>query len=343
MTLLSTRTGLVGLSLLAVAGGAVAQVSTEQGASILIYPKVVADSSADTVVQLVNLSPSRVFAVCYYIDGTTWQAASFGVALEPQQPISWVAARGRSAEGENGNDIPAAPADFRGELLCVQTDQSGAALSGNQFAGHATIADLASGDVAAYAAVGLNGLGLNDGDDQLCIGGEPSDACLFGAEYDPCPAEWIVNHAAEGAPDGELGNPARLRTRLSVVPCSLNVRDAEPAFVGLQFLVTNEFEQPFSGTVRVTCWADLSLADIDGDLFDRGNLGSDVVQTRIRPAASSGRRTSLASAGNAFVLVAELERAAGDGGAVVSRSAITPHRQGQAAGTDLIVLPAERP
>jgi hypothetical protein len=74
------------------------QVTTERGASILIFPRVAADAIADTMVQLANLSDNRVAASCSYVDGAspTWQALDFTVTLAPRRSWSWPAARGRS-------------------------------------------------------------------------------------------------------------------------------------------------------------------------------------------------------------------------------------------------------
>ena len=56
-------------------------------------------------------------------------------------------------------------------------------------------------DVAKYNAIGVIGNENNDGDNVLCLGGEPSEECPNGAEYDACPQVWIANHFAEGAPN----------------------------------------------------------------------------------------------------------------------------------------------
>ena len=316
--------------LAALAGGAAAQTTGERGASILIYPKIVTDGSADTLVQLVNLTGSRVSAFCSYVDGLDgWAVASFALTLEPRQPLSWTAARGRDASGGGENAVPAAPADLRGELVCVETDTAGAPASDNRLAGHATGIAHADGDAASYAAVGLRGSGFNDGDETLCIGGTPSDACIL-AEYDACPGEWIIAHASEGA--GQPQGDATLTTRFAIAPCSQNVRDAEPTTVDIDLEVTNAFAERFTGSASVRCWADLSLAEIGDGLFARGTLGSDAIQTRLRPAAGSG----------GFVLSAEVESRDGAGGPVRSRSGAPAHQRG-AAQPDLIVLPMGRP
>jgi hypothetical protein len=56
---------LVGLAV----GGAQAQVTTEKSASILVFPKVIANGTRDTVIQITNTSNSMVHAHCFYVNG----------------------------------------------------------------------------------------------------------------------------------------------------------------------------------------------------------------------------------------------------------------------------------
>jgi hypothetical protein len=307
------------------------QVTTDRGASILIFPRISADDAADTIVQVMNLSDNRIAASCAYVVGasSTWQALSFSVPLGPQRSLYWSAARGRSDTlGEDTIDIPAAPQGFRGELLCVQVDGAGDPFSGNELAGQATLTALSSGDTAAYAAAGLRGSGLNDGDGFLCLGNEPTDNCFFG-EYDACPAEWLVSLPADGATDPQLGEGSALSTRVAVAPCSQNLRDGEPGSVDIDLTVFNELAQRFSGQTSVSCWADLALADLGGPIFTRGMLGTDHAQARFAPAAASG----------GFILSVQTQRAAGDASAPASSVAMTPQRRGATTTPDLIVLP----
>ena len=307
-----------------------AQVTTERGASILVFPKVVADSSHDTVIQLANLSDNSVDAYCAYLGGspTALQSLAFHVAVGPQGPVHWAVATGHAPTGNETLDVPAAPASFRGELLCVQVDASGAPFNGDQLAGQATLVDLASGDVAAYTAVGLQGAGFNDGDEFLCIGGEPSDDCLIGAEYNACPAEWILAAPADGAVDPQLGAGSQLSTRLAVAPCSQNLRDGEPGTVTIHFSVVNELAVHFTGTVSVTGWADLSLADLASHVFTREKLGSDYGEMRLTPAAGSG----------GFMLVAQTTRSSGGGAPLSSSAGVNLSHRGGADASDVVVL-----
>lgn len=315
------------------AGRAPAQVTTEHGASIVVFPDVIADAAGDTVIQLANLSAINIDASCSYIGGTagTRQSLTFSIAIGPNRPVHWTAARGSAAA--DGIDVPAAPASFQGELLCVQVDLDGAPLGGDDLAGEATLVDLASGSVAAYAAAGLRGATyMNDRDNVLCIGGQPfqpSDNCPIGAEYDGCPAEWILSVAADGAADAQLGAGSQLSTRLAVAPCSQDLSTATPGTVDIDVTVFNELAEHFTAPVSVPGWADLSLADISGQIFTRGRLGTDFAQASFQPAVGSG----------GFILVAQTMRSTGGAAPIVSSAAINLHHQGSADTPDAIVLP----
>jgi len=316
---------------LAGAVAAPADTTSERGASILIFPKVVSDGGGDTLLQLANVSEEgRIDAFCTYVDGRVgWQSSGFSLRLNAAQPTLWSAADGRPA-GDAGAAIPAAPADFRGELLCVEIDPTGTPASLNRLVGRATLLP-SDGAVAAYAAIGLSGSGFNDGDEVLCLGDAQSDTCFLG-EYAACPATWTLSHRAEGAIDEQLGAGSAVATRLTVVPCSQNVRDGDPATVQVRFDVTTELEQRFTTTTPVTCWADLALADLGDGLFDRAMLGADVLQTQLAPIDGSG----------GFVVLGEVERRS-SGGGVVSRTLPPLHHLGAAVAGDVITLPMGRP
>jgi hypothetical protein len=186
-----------------------AQVTREEGASILVFPFVVADGERDTLIQVTSGSFLRRSARCFYAgeSASGCQREEFRLTLLQRQPTHWVASSGRSTTAPPGGPtcdrntgffdcgaagfgpgvVPPAPDDFRGHLVCVQVDHSGAPVGGNALRGTATIRDLASGAATRYNAVGLRGRDANDGDDVLCLGGGPSDRCPTGAEYDPCP------------------------------------------------------------------------------------------------------------------------------------------------------------
>jgi hypothetical protein len=306
-----------------------AQVTTDRGASILIFPKVLAEASADTVVQVANLSDNRVNALCTYVAGNdgSWESLAFSLALVPRRPVYWSAARGRSdGSGDLAVDIPPAPPGFRGELLCVQVDAIGLPFGGNELAGLATLTDLASGDVTAYNALGLHSPGFNDGDGFLCIGDGQSDTCFI-SEYDACPAEWILTVPADGAAEAQLSPDPRLSTRLTVVPCSQNLLDGTPSTVDIDITVYNELAERFTGMTSVTCWAELALADIAEQILTREMLGTDFAAAILRPAEGSGGST----------------RSVGDALVVSGAAAINLHSRGRAGAADVIALPGSTP
>src|SRR5262249_10087900 len=64
------RVGLIAAVLVGLlAHGARADVTTEQGASILAFPKVIADGTRETVIQITNISNAMVHAHCFYVNG----------------------------------------------------------------------------------------------------------------------------------------------------------------------------------------------------------------------------------------------------------------------------------
>ena len=92
-----------------------AQVTTEHAASVVVFPKVIADTSADTVIQLTNIANAAVAAHCWYLNGAPafpefppgpsnpprWAITEFDLVLTRQQPTSWVVSRGREVDPLN--------------------------------------------------------------------------------------------------------------------------------------------------------------------------------------------------------------------------------------------------
>jgi hypothetical protein len=237
--------GVLGL----LAGVASADTTTERSASILVFPKVVADSTYDTIIQITNTSNSMVMAHCIYVNaGLTdpnapfdpifnpqlWQETDFDISFTRQQPTIWVVSKGRPF---NPNDapcnrqsqscygagidpglVPQVVQPFTGELMCIEVDLSISPVPGNHLKGEATLVTLATGDVAKYNGIGLIGdplqIGTVDDDGFLCLGG-PQDGsdprCPNGPEYSACPNTWILNHFAEGAQD-PIAKKAQIET-----------------------------------------------------------------------------------------------------------------------------------
>jgi hypothetical protein len=330
-------------------GGAVAQFTIEQGASILVFPKVAVDAATDTVVQIANQSMSPVYGRCLYVSrGVTDSgtlpasgaiAADFQINLVPAQPTYWVASRGRQqclhppndpncAAGFSLTQIPAAPSDFHGELLCIETDAVGEPISGNDLIGKATVQDITTGDLASYNAIGVPGLPTNDGDNVLCLGGESSETCPSGAEYAACPQTWALNHLADGAEDPIAGAGSSVATSVTVVPCSQDLTAQEPQPVTLQFTTTNEIEQTFSVSTTVQGSTEVALSAIS-PMFERGSLGTDYAQTTITPDTSSG----------GFMLLAETLRRTNGTDMLATSTTLNLHTEGAETAPEVIVLP----
>lgn len=365
------RVGLMAAALVwLMATGASADVTIEQSASILVFPKVIADGTRDTIIQITNTSNSMVHAHCFYVNGALsdpedpfsdplWVEIDFDIWLTKQQPTHWVVSEGRLEDSDDqscrlfptpitecngaGFDpgrVPPQGPDFTGELKCIEVDASGAPLPGNHLKGEATIITIETGDVAKYNGIGVLGLETNDADPILCLGGEePTDECPMGAEYNACPETWILNHAVDGGEDIVLGEGSSIDTSIYVVPCAQNFEEQFPESVIIQFDVIDEFESRFSASTTVTCWAELLLSDISNVFepappFGIGPHTRNFVQTRMRPSRGTD---------SGFMVVAcETHNPPTGSLAAPSAAAMNVHIEGQRRGPDLITIPADQ-
>src|SRR5574340_547403 len=80
-----------------VAASARADVTVDKGASILVFPKVVADASFDTIIQIANTGNTMVAAHCFYVNNSSGQCqeTDFDIFLTKQQPTHWQVSVGR--------------------------------------------------------------------------------------------------------------------------------------------------------------------------------------------------------------------------------------------------------
>jgi len=223
-----------------VAISARADVTTEKGASILIFPKVRADGTFDTVIQIANVSNSMVYAQCFYVNATLLDAVThlpctipsatctpecqetdFNIWLTKQQPTHWTVSTGRdfyppASFGSDGygfppGHVPPMGDSFIGELKCVELDPSGAPTTRNDLKGEATLVAVATtgsnsdqtvtGDVAKYNAIGISGNPNVAPPSPLPLDGYNGDPLDHTTSYGACPAKLILNHVASGAPD----------------------------------------------------------------------------------------------------------------------------------------------
>jgi hypothetical protein len=339
--------------------GVAAQVTTEQSASILFFPKVIADGTWDTTIQIANVSSNQRSAHCFYVDAAlanpdappgpdnlpVWSTIDFDIWLTPMQPTHWGVSHGRSdnptdttcdptnfdcdgAGYDPGNILPVPPG-FRGEAVCVEVDASGFPVPGNALIGKATLTNLDTGDIATYSAIGLHGEDSNNMDGVLCLGGGMSAQCPSGAEYAGCPDTWILDHPTDGSTDPVAGGTSTVSTIITVVPCRQDFHAKLGAAVTVQFLIMNAFEERFSASTTVTGWADVALSTI----FQTSVVGSDYAQTDITTVDSSDTPAS------GIAVVAQTFRTAA--GSTTS-TATSLHSQGTRSDADLIVIPAQQ-
>jgi hypothetical protein len=353
-----------------------ARVTTEESASILIFPKVIADGNRDTIIQITNTSNSMRHAHCFYVDGAPvnpnapvgplnpprWVETDFDIWLTRQQPTHWVVSTGRwddptddscrtfvcnpatSGQPNGAADccdagfdpgrIPPMGPQFTGELKCVEVDASGFPVGGNSLKGEATLVNINPFDVSKYNAIGLKGFDTNNLDGVLCLGGGVNASCPSGAEYEACPQTWFLNTPAENAQNPVLRNfnlGSDASSALTVVPCSQNYETQQPVSVVLQFAITNEFEQTFSASTTVTCWATYNLNQIN-NVFDTNAVGGSILQTRIRAAAGTQR-------GFAVVVEETIRDRTNNLSAIAAHNV---HNSFADGAQDLIVIPADQ-
>jgi hypothetical protein len=104
-------------------------VTTEQSASILVFPKVIADGTRDTIIQITNTSNDTRQAHCFYVNGAPTTPGlppgllnpplctetDFDIVLTKQQPTHWVVSTGRFTN-------PAVEACSNTTTCCALTD-----------------------------------------------------------------------------------------------------------------------------------------------------------------------------------------------------------------------------
>ena len=288
-----------------VAASAHADVTTEKGSSILVFPKVRANANYDTVIEITNTGNSMVHAQCYYVnDLQEWSKIDFNIWLTKQQPTHWVVSTGRRFDptcgfGEDCSGfapglVPPVP-DFEGELKCVEVTESGEPITGNHLKGIATLVAVTdgtefgsdsrtAGDISTY-----NGVGIEGNPNAV-----PSNPLLLdGDTYEACPERIVLNYFASGA-DDPVATGASVFTELTLVPCSQDFETDTPGEVTIQFVVYNEFEQRFSASTTIDCFLNVEVSGIDttttpaNSVFSRPVLGTDVASAVIMPIPGHG-------------------------------------------------------
>jgi hypothetical protein len=283
-----------------IAGAARADVATERPGSILIFPKVVRDGTRDTVIQISNTGNLTDHVRCFYVNGAPgpngqplWTVIDFFMWLTKQQPTHWSVSAGRRIDpsdpfgtpgaGLDPGLIPAVPQTFTGALVCVEVGTDGLPVGMNKLKGEATITG-PSALVSKYNALAVAGIAVAR-DNRLL---------LDNLEYNGCPAASVLNFVADGASDPvieALGNggtctdppgapcnsnadcnptlpgicitgQSGVLTNLTVLPCNMDFQTGVPRRVSLNFAVRDEFENPFSGSLDISCWSSFDIGTV---------------------------------------------------------------------------------
>lgn len=215
-------------------------------------------------------------------------------------------------ESNQGSRIPPVPKDpFIGELKCIAVDANGMPVERNDLKGEVEITRVQGNvaDVEGYNAIGIPAIpGANQGNsDTLVLGGNvcnagtnagnvcssaadcPSGNCVSAGEYVGCPNILVLDHFFDGANDPVTGQ--EVTTDLTLVPCSEDFLTQIPVATVVQFQVFNEFEQRYSTSRTVTCFAEWPIWTIGGSqtmrlsIFSAAVMGTLTGQTRIRGVA----------------------------------------------------------
>lgn len=315
---------------------ALAEVSTTEPGAIIVFPRIESSEDADTVIQLTNNAGTRVYARCFYVDGRdgredpqpVWAVTDFQTTLTRQQPTVWVAGTGLPAVPIDRPDdlypgpIPPVANGFVGELRCIVVDESERPIGRNALTGEATIVQRSSGVARKYQGITFKGSASNNGDNTLLLNDD---------EYSSCPRLVFVNHFFDDAPDPVVSTP--ITSRLTIIPCSMNIESSIPGDAALVFDVFNEFEQRLSRNLAVTCFHETFLSRIDSSsqpslsIFNYALQGTLVGLSRIRPVVDSGDARG-------HGVLAIMEEFRGD-----SADALNLHFIGGQLQADVIALP----
>lgn len=226
--------------------------------AVLIYPLISTRSGEETLVEMMNLTNSQVTVKCHYVDSDTCRGIDFFVRLTAQQPIAWTASSGR-----DGNGTRIAPPLFgdEAELKCFVQPTSTSLSAHNALQGRAIISDT-DGQTVGYTAIGFR---------RLTAGSFSGTVQLDGITYEQCPDR--LHFSALTSQSGS-------NSELILIPCEQNLLFARATETTVQFAVINEFEQHFSGSLRLECMDRRSFSSIPS--LRKSSVGTDTVHAIVR-------------------------------------------------------------
>ncbi len=305
-------------------------VTSEGSGSILLFPGIVVSSERDARIQISNYSNNLRSALCLYVEERqfpgqpTRQHMHFQVRLERQSTLQWSASAGLQqippscgsgaacfvprhlVFGPQGLLIPRLDAGFSGALLCVETDAADFPLAGNALLGVVSTYDLPSGEVSQNNAIAVAGFDTNNGDDTLCLGGEVTDNCPTGAEYDGCPQRWYFDAIAAGG--GTLTASDNSSGELVIASCAQDFFNDTPGTGILTFRVWDQFGNQISSSGSLAGYTTRTLQSINAtaNIFGSETAGIEITASAGIIVAGGERlefslaaSTTAAQAGNA--------------------------------------------
>ncbi len=226
--------------------------------AVLIYPLVSTRSGDETLVEMMNLTNAAVTVKCHYVDSETCRGIDFFVRLTAQQPIAWTA-----STGQDGNGTRIAPPIFgdQAELKCFVQPSSTSLSAHNALQGRAIVQE-SDGQTFGYTAIGFR---------RLTPGSFTGTVQLDGVTYESCPDR--LHFSA-------LTNQSGSNSELVLIPCEQNLLFARATETTVQFAVINEFEQHFSGSLRLSCMDRRSFSSIPS--LRKSSVGTDTVHAIVR-------------------------------------------------------------
>ena len=227
--------------------------------ALLIFPLVDAGGDRDTRIELVNLSANPLLVQCFYVEGESCNEIGFFVFLTPRQPLAWLASAGLS-DPLTGSASP--PFFGTGEMKCAVVPERPEIEFHNALQGRATVFR-SDGRTVSYGAAGFRR--LTDGEFSGVV-------ALNGTTYAQCPEKLHFD---------VLTDQPTASSEMILLPCSQDLLLQIPTSITVQFQVINEFEQVFSASTAVKCFARRTLGDIT-DTLTRNILGTDTAHVVVR-------------------------------------------------------------
>lgn len=350
-------------------GAANADVVSDRGAAILIWPDIKADAAEgiDTIVQISNTSQFQsVLVHCFYenanshcsntgrvcvqpsdcCDSSTgcgicqpgWLETDFRVRLTPRQPLGWIASQGLTEfplTGRAGSRGPDGSSNAGSRVPPTAEDPYTGALKCIAINDDGTPSDrnVLKGEstwVNPDADVAKhNAIGI-----QAIEGAVNDDNVLVlggeEAEYNGCSNFLIVNHMFDLGIHPAIDEvDAQSLTNIVLVPCTQDMLRQIPGSAVVQFLVYNEFEQRFSTSRTVNCKADWQLSNIDTTNATRSIFSAAVAGTIVGQSRLNPIGSGLIGIANEVVA----------DGTYSSTSSFNLNMQGDRAAADLITIP----